>query len=229
MIQDFKDMYKGETALIIGNGPSLDKTPLHRLMKQYTSFGSNKIYNFPFPTSAGKCVPQFWSCADGNMLHDCIPWVMDPDHAYFNAEKFVPRTVPLPGGHGMNLEVKIGFSEDAAQVIYMGGTITYINMQLAKHMGFKRLLLVGMDHKYANTVKGGRPGTAFIANGYDPDHFQGKAGPYFTPGRIYNRPELEATVKYFYPLANRMFDIINLSAETTLTCFKRDKAENWIK
>jgi hypothetical protein len=216
MIQDFKDIHKGETALIVGNGPSLSRSPLFRLSDRYKTFGANKIYEFPF-------VPNYWACGDSLMLHDCIPWVIA--HPDVLGEKFVPRDVPLRGSNLMTLEIKTGFSRDAATVIYMGGTISYINMQLAYYMGFTRLLLVGMDHKY-NVAQTGKPGSKFIADGADPDHF---GNGYFTPGKIYNRPELEATERYFYPLAKREFEsIINLSEETELTVFERDKAENWI-
>ncbi len=219
MINDFKDKHKGETVVIIGNGPSLNKSPLEELGKKYITFGANKIYDFPFQ-------PNYWVCGDGLMLTDCIPWIVA--HPEYAPQKFIPRDVPLPGSHPMTLEIAIGFSTDAAQKIYMGGTVSYMAMQLAHYMGVKRVLLVGMDHNYKKTAKGGRPGSRFIAEGGDPDHFSGKSGAYFTPGRIYNRPELEATERFFYPLANKMFDIINISAETALTVFKRDKAEKWI-
>jgi len=221
MINDFHDIYKGETALIIGNGPSLNKTPLAELVKKYPiTFGANKIYDLPF-------TPTYWACGDGNMLHDCIPWVIA--HPEFNSAKFVPRDVPLKDAHYMTLEVKTGFSKDAATVIYMGGTVSYMNMQLAYYMGFTRLLLVGMDHRYGKTVQGGKPGSKFIATGADPDHFKGASGEYFTPGKIYNRPELEATDRYFYPLAKRAFEsIINITPDSALHIFEKDKAENWI-
>ncbi len=219
MIEDFKDIHKGQTAVIVGNGPSLDKTPLEKLAAKYITFGANKIYDYPFQ-------PTYWLCGDGLMLTDCIPWIVA--HPEWNPEKFVPRDVPLPGANLMTLEIGIGFSQDAALKIFMGGTVSYMAMQLAKYMGFTRLLLVGMDHNYTKTVKGGRPGSRFIAEGVDPDHFNGKNGEYFTPGKIYNRPELEGTEKFFYPLANKNLDIINISAESALTVFKKDKAEKWI-
>ena len=223
MIQDFKDKHKGETAVIVGNGPSLENAPLYDLGAKYVTFGANKIYDYPYDTT-------YWACADNIMLTECIPWVMKS--TTFKPEKFVPRDIPLPGAHQMNLKVEIGFSLDAAKVIYFGGTISFINMQLAKYMGFDRLLLIGMDHRYTKAQEGGRPGSKFIATGEDPDHFKTKGGfmPYFQPGRIYNRPELDATEKFFYPLAKRAFagGIINLTENSALTVFQKEAAEKWI-
>ena len=38
-----KNSRKGETCLIIGNGPSLANIPL-KFLKKYASFGTNRIY-----------------------------------------------------------------------------------------------------------------------------------------------------------------------------------------
>jgi len=221
MLNDFKNKHKGETALIIGNGPSLEGMPLLELSGKYITFGSNKIYDYPF-------MPNFWACADALMLHDCIPWIVA--HPEYLSEKFVPRDIPLPGAHPMTLTIDVKFSTDAAREMFMGGTVSYIQMQLAHYMGFDRLLLVGMDHRYKKTEKGGQPGSRFIANGEDPDHFKTKEKfAYFTPGRIYSRPELEATERFFYPLALKNFgDIINLTPDSALTIFKKDKVEKYI-
>ena len=41
--RDLADKHRGETCLIIGNGPSLNDVPLEFLHK-YPSFGTNRIY-----------------------------------------------------------------------------------------------------------------------------------------------------------------------------------------
>ena len=40
------------------------------------------------------------------------------------------------------------FAEDITQKIYNGKSITYINMQIAVYLGFKEIILIGMDHYY---------------------------------------------------------------------------------
>jgi hypothetical protein len=159
------------------------------------------------------------------MLTECIPWVVS--HPEFQSIKFVPRDVPLKGAHQFKPEVEVGFSVDASQKVCFGGTISYINMQLAKYMGFDRLLLVGMDHRYTKTEQGGKPGSKFIADGNDPDHF-GKG--YFATGKLYNRPELAATERFFYPLAKQAFagGIINLTPDTALTVFEKGEFSSWL-
>jgi hypothetical protein len=223
MIQDFKDKHKGETCVVIGNGPSMEHTP-DELIYKYKSFGANKIYG------SGD-TPTFWTCIDSVMLTECIPWVID--HPKFECEKFVPRDVPLPGSHQLNISIESGFSKDAAEKVILGGTVTYVNLQLAWYMGFTTVLLVGVDHKYPKASIGGKAGYKFIAEGADPDHFKLADGsPYFTPGRLYNRPELSANERY-YAAAKMVFEqagrkIINLTPGTALNVFPKGTFEEWL-
>lgn len=225
MLQDFKNSHKGETCLIIGNGLSLDDTPLERL--NYPSFGSNKIYDLPYK-------PDFWACCDRDMLHDTVPWLFaNPE---YRPEIFLPRDIPFPGSHGLNVTIGTPFSTDAANFVTLGGTITFVHMQLAYYMGFRTILCVGLDHSYPKSGEG-VPGSKFIAAGDDPDHFKGKAGkPYFEPGKIYNRPELDGVAKYSYPAARANFEsaggrILNLSTRTALSpqVLEKDDIYKWFR
>lgn len=221
MIRDFFNKHKGEVAVVIGNGPSLEKTPLEKLSK-YVTFGANKIYDLPF-------TPAYWTCADRDMLHDCIPWVLEHE---FTSQKFVPRDIPLPGSHQLNVVIEAGFSKDLSEKVVIGGTVTYINLQLAYYMGFSTVLLVGVDHKYPKAGANGRPGSKFIASGDDPDHFKGKSGAYFTPGKIYNRPELSGT-EHSYALARQVYagdgrKIYNLTPGSALNVYERQDFSKWL-
>jgi len=224
VIQDFKDKHKGETCVVIGNGPSLEKTPLGHLTRKYTAFGANKIYGRDF-------IPEYWTCADSVMLTECIPWVIN--HPEFESDKFVPRDVPLPGSHQLNISIETGFSKDASEKVILGGTVTFVNLQLAWYMGFTTVLLVGVDHKYPKASIGGKAGYKFIAAGDDPDHFKLADGsPYFTPGHIYNRPELSANERY-YAAAKLVFEqagrkIVNLTPGSVLNVFEKQDWSKWL-
>ena len=224
MIQDYKDFHKGETCVVIGNGPSLAETPLAALQYKYATFGANKIYGCGF-------TPEYWTCVDPVMLTDCIPWVIA--HPKFDSETFVPRDIPLLGSHQLNISIESGFSKDAAEKVILGGTVTYVNLQLAWYMGFTTILLVGVDHKYPKASIGGKAGYKFIAEGADPDHFKLADGsPYFTPGHIYNRPELTANERY-YATAKLVFEqagrkIVNLTPDSALNVFEKQDWSKWI-
>jgi hypothetical protein len=225
MIQEFKDTHKGETALIVGNGPSLDTTPLMKLAGKYPAFAANKIYD---SASHPAFIPNFWTCIDDLMLTDCVPYLLA--HPEFISERFATRYIPLPRAHGLNTVVDVGFSMDVGEKVYLGGTVTYVNLQLAKYMGFETVLLVGVDHHYPKAVTEGRPGSKMIADGTDPDHFQSKDTAYFSPGKLYNRPELGAVEKHFFPLAKRAFGgrVYNLTPGSAENVFEKQSWDKWL-
>jgi hypothetical protein len=216
-----ENKHEGETAVIIGNGPSLDDTPLEKLGDKYTTFGANKIYLYPF-------TPNYYFCVDQDMLHDCVPWLMQNDYDPDNI--FLPRHIPFSGRIGLNVVIEPGFSLNPIRKVVLGGTVTFVEMQIALFMGFETVLLVGCDHRYPKTAHDGKPGSKFIAKGEDPDHF---GSEYFEPGKMYNRPELDAVAKHTYPTAKIAFEqrggkIINLTPDTALEVFEKDTWENWL-
>lgn len=224
MIQQFKDIHKGETCLIVGNGPSLDNTPLEQLAEKYPTFAANKVYDSLVHPDFD---PTYWTCIDEMMLTDCVPYLME--HPEFMAERFIPRHIPLARSHSLNPEVAIGFSNNAAEKVFLGGTVTYVNLQLARYMGFTTVLLVGLDHRYPKAGAAGKPGSKMISDGNDPDHFKSKNEAYFSKGKIYNRPELDAVERYFFPLARQAFSkVVNLTPNTAEQVFEKGKFEAWL-
>lgn len=227
MLADFKNLYKGDTCVVIGNGPSLDETPLEELAAKYKAFGANKIYD---SACHPDFQPDFWSCCDTDMLHDCLPWILE--HPEFTSHKFVPREFAFPGANTLNVAIGRPISTDAAEYVALGGTVTVVNLQLAYYMGFTTALLVGVDHRYPKRGHDGAPGTKFIGDGDDPGHFKSKTGAYFSKGRIYNRPELDATASISYPAARRMFEkdgrkVINLTPGSALDVFEKGSFKQW--
>lgn len=216
MIHDYRGIHEGETALIVGNGPSLDKTPLHKLGEKYISFGANKIFNYPF-------TPTYYSVIDKLMLEDCLPLQVSA------RATFAPLGADVPDAVGLPLAIAPKFSTDLRRVVYMGGTVTFVNLQLAAWMGFRRVLLVGIDHRYPGAGRG-VPGEPFEASGKDADHFRGKNDvDYFEPGKTYNRPELDVVASLIYPLALPHFErIVNLTPDTALDVFEKGKAAAWL-
>jgi hypothetical protein len=218
-IKHFENKFSGDTCVVIGNGPSLKDIDLPRLSIKYPTFGSNRIYLYPF-------VPKFYAIADPVMVASCLLDIQKPN--FVPDAMFLSRSVPLKGAYLINYAVKWGFSKNPQHELVIGGTVTYVLLQLAYWMGFKKVLLVGVDHSYPGAASHGVPGTPFIQEGDDKDHF---SPDYFKPGMVYNRPELEATEKY-YRLAKSVFEadgrkIINLSTKTNLLVYDRDNVKNY--
>jgi hypothetical protein len=72
-------------------------------------------------------------------------------------------------------------------------------MQLAFHMGFEQVILVGVDHSF---VTQGKPHTEVVSQGDDPNHF---SPDYFGKGFRWQLPDLE-TSEIAYRLARKTFE-----------------------
>jgi len=214
----FKDIHKGETCVIIGNGPSLDDTPLDKFAEKYRTFGSNMIFRKPF-------IPDYYSIIDEVMLEACLPLPAMTSTKFMRAEARDRDNNPIYP------IVAHGFGLDISNFVVMGGTVTYALLQIAFYMGFDTFLLVGVDHRYPKTSK--LSGHVFIAGDYDPDHFMPADGrPYFETGKQFNAPELDGT-KLYYGMARELFDkagktILNLTPNSALDVFEKDSFDNWI-
>jgi hypothetical protein len=93
----------------------------------------------------------------------------------------------------------LGFSKDPARRIWEGSTVTYVAMQLAYYMGFKQVILIGVDHFF---VTQGEPNKEVVSPGDDPNHF---APDYFGKGFRWQLADLENAEKA-YRLAQECFE-----------------------
>jgi len=92
-----------------------------------------------------------------------------------------------------------GFSTDLTKGLWEGGTVTYVALQLAFHMGFEDVVLIGVDHSFSTS---GPPHQEVISGGDDPNHFD---PTYFGKGFRWNLPDLEMS-EQAYRLARSAFE-----------------------
>ncbi len=195
-----KDIHKGKRCFIIGNGPSLKNTDVSMLKDEYT-FGMNRIYlAFPdwgFKTSYlvsvndlvnEQCyqdfqaldIPKFFSWRSRNLLY---PQGQPDKYTHF---LFTTYTGPK-------------FAQDATGRLWEGATVTYACLQLAFHMGFDEVILIGVDHSFASK---GKPNTTVVSDGDDPNHFD---PGYFGRGFRWQLPDLD-TSEQGYWMARSAFE-----------------------
>lgn len=160
-IKKFQNMHKGKRCFIIGNGPSLRISDLEKLNHDIT-FASNSIYAL-YQLTAWRptyycandkifCDKMMADKKDMKLLMDGCKATFtsvlgagfqhrndtDMDKLYFaqlvenNAENQIPC-----------------FSADCSEQIYLGGTVTYVMLQLAVYMGIEQIYLLGMDFNYS--------------------------------------------------------------------------------
>jgi hypothetical protein len=176
-LKSLRDAYVGKRCFIIGNGPSLADTPLSALQSEYT-FGLNRGYML-FERIGGPTT--FLVAVNRHVVEQFGDDIVDAPSTKFVAwrsRRFVPERrdvilVPRSRAHT--------FSHDVAeQGAWEGATVTYVALQLAFHLGFRQVILVGVDHSFSTK---GPPNAA-----EDPDHFDPN---YFGPGVRWELPDLE--------------------------------------
>jgi len=222
LLSDFKDRHKGRRGWVVGNGPSLNKMDL-RFLAGDVSFGMNCIYlgfeKFGFR-------PTYYTVEDVFVAEDnreaisglgglvkFIP--TDLAHAIADDENtcwvnFVRHYKPYPQ-----------FSEDCADKVYWGSTVTYLALQLAYYMGCDPIYLIGVDFDYK--VPGWAENQEEITSREDDvNHFH---PAYFGPGKRWHHPRLDR-VEPSYRLAREFFDargrrLINAGVGGKLEFFPR--------
>jgi len=91
------------------------------------------------------------------------------------------------------------FMRDIRKGVWEGATVTYVAMQIAYYMGFKRVILIGVDHNFKTK---GPSHSAVVSEGADQDHF---APHYFGKGFRWQLPDLQ-TSELAYRLARWQFE-----------------------
>lgn len=183
--------------VIIGNGPSLNLMDLS-VLKDEVTFGLNRgqllfpriggpttylvsVNRLVIEQSAAEMLeapcPKFFDWRNRALLPE------DRDDVIF------VRTVHEPG-----------FSTDIARRgLWEGATVTYVAMQLAFHMGYREVVLIGVDHSFATQ---GPAHQQVTSSGADPNHFDPS---YFGKGYRWQLPDL-AMSERAYSMAKAAFE-----------------------
>ncbi len=183
-----KDIHRGKRAFIIGNGPSLRQTDLSKLRDEFT-FGMNRIYLlFPelgfhttyFASINDLVIEQF---ADEILAQPMPKFLAWRSHRHFNADlpisqvpTFIYTSYTGPG-----------FAKTVTGRVWEGATVTNVALQLAFHMGFQQVVLIGVDHNFASK---GDANKTVVSQGDDPNHF---APNYFGKGAKWQLPDLDTS------------------------------------
>ena len=181
-------IHKGKRAFIIGNGPSLRATDVSKLKGEFT-FGMNRVYlafpNWGFQTS------YFVSVNDLVIEQSAqeIEALSMPKFLAWRARRYVAPRPDILFLH--STYERPAFSRDARRRLWEGATVTYVALQLAFHMGFETVILIGVDHSFSTT---GQPNTTVTSQGDDPDHF---AADYFGRGFRWQLPDLDMSERAY--------------------------------
>jgi hypothetical protein len=216
-----RNTHPGERCFIIGNGPSLRNTDLSKLKNEFT-IGMNRIYlNFAemgYKTSVLLTVNDL-------VIEQCsedIRALPIPTFVSWRGRRWIN---PADNLHYLYTSYELPtFNGNVAGRLWEGATVTYVAMQLAFHLGFKQVILIGVDHSFTTQ---GKPNSTIVSTGDDPNHFNPS---YFGKGFRWQLPDLE-TSELAYKMASKAYkkngrEIIDATVGGKLTVFPKANFED---
>jgi len=225
-LADLKNAFQGQRAFIIGNGPSLSKLDM-TLLKDEVTFGVNSIF-YLFDEIGFK--PTFYVVEDTLVAEDRASEINQLsgmikifgtylDYCLEDRQDVFWSNVIFDYSDYANFP---HFSRDASQSIWVGGTVSYVCMQLAYFMGFDPVYLIGFDHSYDIPADADIEGTIITSASDDPNHFHPE---YFGKGKRWHLPRVDR-MEQSYLKAKRIYEqdnrqIINATAGGKLEVFPR--------
>jgi hypothetical protein len=230
--------FKGKRIILIGNGPSLNQTPLYLLKDEFTM----AFNRFDLLLERINWNPTFYAVADGVVAQDSQEelnkMIQLAEYSFF----------PYCTSKHDRIYVK-GFIPDQSNVFFMslipkfffkyqfstcfpfvigGGTITSVGFQILAYLGFSEILICGVDMNYVirtNTTVLNQDNHRVESKGDDdPNHFDPR---YFGKGRKYHHPigSIDA-MRDRFAKAKQKFDILNIKSinigyNSKVECFEK--------
>lgn len=211
-LSHFHNKHNGETCVIVCNGPSLNHMDLSFLRDQ-TVIGLNKIHLgldlFDFQ-------PRYLVAVNAKVVEQAAAEIAALPAIKFigaRAAKHLPEAADI--FHVSVLNHPVTFSTDICTGIREGGTVTHAALQIAYYMGFRKVVIIGMDHRFTYH---GAPHEAQRMDGPDPNHFS----PDYFRDQVWDNPDLarsEASyrsAKAVYESSGRQILDATLNGECTV-------------
>jgi hypothetical protein len=211
-----KGRHHGQRCFIIGNGPSLKQTDLSRLRRE-TTFGMNRFYMLF--EELGFATTYFLS-VNSLVIEQCAEDLRSlalPKFVSWRSRDKIQPSADLIYLHTTYTGAR--FARDARGRLWEGATVTYVALQLAFHMGFHQVILIGVDHNFTTQ---GKPNTTVVSQGDDPNHF---SPGYFGKGFRWQLPDLE-TSQRAYRMARQAYqqagrEVLDATVGGKLTVFPK--------
>ena len=189
-IKTYKDLFKEKKALVLCNGPSLNATDFDYLNRQNIfTFGLNKI-NLLFSRTSFR----------PSAIVAVNPYVIEQNAVFFN-DTTIPLFLDSKGRKWIHFRSNViflhsagarkQFARDCSISVNQGYSVTYVALQLAFHMGFSRVGIIGCDHSFSSK---GPPNKAVLSGSNDPDNFDPN---YFSGGDTWQLPDLLGSELHF--------------------------------
>lgn len=183
---------QGKRAFLVGNGPSLNRTPLHLLYGE-TTICFNR---FALMMERLSWTPTFFMCADDRVAYD----IRDELNTWIDQSELLFVPLKHPGGLRFDSFLKRspkvmwldlywdGFYLDLPTV-GLGGTVANPALQVLIYLGYDPIYLIGVDMDYVTHPGVQRQDSRnwISTRDNDPNHFDPR---YFGEGKKFHYPRV---------------------------------------
>lgn len=155
-VLSFRDIHRGRSCFIIGNGPSLRAEDLEKISAAgYVCFASNKIYKIYGITDWR---PDYYACIDDDVFNQNLQEILSeiecPKFLHKRMKKAVARYNRVMSDSANDIHYcsyrwrnPPRFYPQVANTL-SGGSVTFTLIELAWMMGFRDMYIIGCDHFY---------------------------------------------------------------------------------
>ena len=198
---DILKKYFNKPILIVGNGPSLNKTPLDKIKTSFVSIGMNKI-NLIYEKSAWR--PDIITCVNGLVINQNKEFFNTTDTILIVPIKaFYLGIKPRENVLFVNLKDQEKVDSNIEKTLYTGCTVTFTALQVAAYLNPKSVNIVGVDHNFI--VEKGASKDIKKYEGDDVNHF---SKDYFK-NQYWGVPDLKGS-EVLYKISKEYFDKKNV-------------------
>lgn len=230
-LNENKNIHKDKRCFILATGPSLNKLDLSKIKDEYT-IGVNGIYKLADEIDLNYFIyvsNWYWEYhvegiknlnCDRKFLPTDIKEYLESNYPTSWINVLRPRYFTQ---FGYPLEVPSFFSKSPDKLFTAGGTVIFLALQLAYHLGFKEVVILGLDHTYKKDdyKKKQHGGYTYDTSKVKNAHFDKD----YAPEGISVPIDLEA-MENAYQISKEIFDkdkrkILNASPGTMLDTFEK--------
>lgn len=222
-LRGLKDRHRGETCVIICNGPSLNRTDLQRV-RDLPSIGMNRSY---LMFEQWGFVPTYFAVTAQHVIEQFAEDIRRLPMPKFVNASYRSRFTDDRDCFYLRIPPRLiqAFGADLAQPISSGGTVTYAALQVAYHLGFAKVIIIGMDHRFA--AQGTPNATEVRRSDVDRDHMH---PDYFPKGTKWELPDLRRS-EIAYRFARQAYEaagrrIIDTTVDGACTVFEKMALED---
>lgn len=227
-LEALRNKHAGQPCVVIGGGPSINKMDLNKL-KDFVTIACNGFY---LKHESINFIPTYYT------VEDPLPAWDNRDE--ISALKGTTKIIPYDLRHVIREDentVYINFrrsyarpssprfpyyTEDFLQQSFWGGTVLYMNIQLAHYLGCNPIYLIGVDLSYKIPASVKQSGAVLTSTEDDGNHFDPR---YFGAGKRWHLPETErmqrAFTKAYEELLKRDVKLLNAGVDSKLEIVPR--------